>query len=116
MIIKKGEFLIFFDKVYLKVGGWFDVRVYKMLKVVFVLIGDEFVDRIEKVGQFVEFNLVIFSEFFFQYGFEIIIFRLVVNNLNVFKEILKKFLDEFDIVFVNVGLFKGDKDLIYEVI
>ncbi|ADQ07567.1 molybdenum cofactor synthesis domain protein [Caldicellulosiruptor hydrothermalis 108] len=116
MIIKKGEFLTFFDKVYLKAGGWLNVKVYKMPKVAFLPTGDELVDRIEKAGQLVEFNSVIFSELLYQYGFEISIFKPVANDLNVLKETLKKLLDEFDIVFVNAGSSKGDKDLTSEAI
>ncbi len=116
MIIKKGEFLTFFSKVYLKAGGWLNVKVYKMPKVAFLPTGDELVDRIEKSGQLVEFNSVIFSELLYQYGFEISIFKPVANDLNVLKETLKKLLDEFDIVFVNAGSSKGDKDLTSEAI
>ncbi|BCS81684.1 molybdopterin molybdotransferase MoeA [Anaerocellum diazotrophicum] len=116
MIIKKGEFLTFFDKVYLKAGGWLNVKVYKMPKVAFLPTGDELMDIIEKSGQLVEFNSVIFSELLYQYGFEISIFKPVANNLNVLKETLKKLLDEFDIVFVNAGSSKGDKDLTSEAI
>ncbi|ADQ46671.1 molybdenum cofactor synthesis domain protein [Caldicellulosiruptor kronotskyensis 2002] len=116
MVIKKGEFLTFFDKVYLKAGGWLTVKVYKMPKVAFLPTGDELVDIIEKSNQLVEFNSVIFNELLCQYGFEIGIFKPVTNHLNAIKETLKKLLDEFDIVFVNAGSSKGDKDLTYEAI
>lgn len=116
MIIKKGEFLTFFDKVYLKAGGWLNIKVYKMPKVAFLPTGDELVNRIERAGQLVEFNSVIFSELLYQYGFEISVFKPVSNDLNVLKETLKKLLDEFDIVFVNAGSSKGDKDLTHDVI
>jgi len=116
MLIKKGEFLTFFDKVYLKAGGWLNIKVYKMPKVAFLPTGDELVDRIEKTEQLVEFNSVIFSELLYQYGFEISVFKPVSNDLNILKETLKKLLDEFDIVFVNAGSSKGDKDLTHDVI
>lgn len=81
LLIKKGDLLTIFDKVYLKAGGYLEVEVYKMPKVAFLPTGEELVDIVEKEGQLVEFNSVIFNDLLQRYGFEVGIFKPVENNL-----------------------------------
>ncbi|ABP66590.1 molybdenum cofactor synthesis domain containing protein [Caldicellulosiruptor saccharolyticus DSM 8903] len=116
LLIKKGDLLTIFDKVYLKAGGYLEVEVYKMPKVAFLPTGEELVDIVEKEGQLVEFNSVIFNDLLQRYGFEVGIFKPVENNLKKLTEKIKELLQEFDIVFVNAGSSKGDKDLTVEAI
>ncbi|WAM32225.1 molybdopterin molybdotransferase MoeA [Caldicellulosiruptor naganoensis] len=115
-LVKKGDFLTFFDKVYLKAGGYLEIEVYKMPKVAFLPTGEELVDIVEKEGQLVEFNSVIFNDLLQRYGFEVGIFKPVENNLKKLTEKIKELLQEFDIVFVNAGSSKGDQDLTAEAI
>lgn len=116
ILVKKGDFLTFFDKVYLKAGGYLEVEVYKMPKVAFLPTGEELVDIIENKGQLVEFNSVIFNDLLQRYSFEVGVFKPVKNNLKELTEMIKKLLQEFDIIFVNAGSSKGDKDLTAEAI
>lgn len=116
VLVKKGDFLTVFDKVYLKAGGYLEVEVYKMPKVAFLPTGEELVDIVERQGQLAEFNSVIFNDLLGRYGFEVTTFKPVENNLKNLTEKIEDLLQEFDIVFINAGSSKGDKDLTSEAI
>ncbi|WAM34476.1 molybdopterin molybdotransferase MoeA [Caldicellulosiruptor morganii] len=111
ILVRKGDFLTLFDRVYLKAGGYLEVEVYRMPKVAFLPTGEELVDIVEKEGQLVEFNSIIFSDILQRYGFEVSIFKPVENNLEKLTEKIKELLPSFDIIFVNAGSSKGDRDL-----
>lgn len=111
LIIKKGDFITTFDKVYLKAGGYKEIEVYKMPKVAFLPTGDELVDVINGPGQLVEFNSVIFNELLGKYGFEVDIFEIAKNDIDELKKKLEVLSKNYDIVFINAGSSKGDKDL-----
>ncbi len=115
-IVKKGEVLTEFDRVYLKVGGYREVEVYKMPKLAFMPTGDELVDVIERENQLVEFNSVLFSNLLKKYGFDVSIFGPAPNDITELTNRIEMLSEKFDVIFVNAGSSKGDKDLTAEAV
>lgn len=111
LIVKKGDFVTNFDKVYLKVGGYKNVNVYKFPTVAFLPTGDELVDKIENKGELVEFNSVIFNNLMKRYGFDVSICNVIKNDIADLSKQIDMLTRDYDIVFINAGSSKGDKDL-----
>ncbi|MEZ0536766.1 molybdopterin molybdotransferase MoeA [Caldicellulosiruptoraceae bacterium PP1] len=109
-IVSKGEYLKKADLVKLKIGGYKQLEVYEMPKVLFIPTGNELTDLITTENQLVEFNSILFMNTLKDYRFDITINEILPNDIKVIENVINDNIDNYDIIFVNAGSSKGDHD------
>lgn len=115
-IAKKGQEVNNFDLALLKIGGFKSVEIYKLPKVLFIPTGDELTHDLLQENQLAEFNSVIFKNLMDQYHFDVEIHDIIKNNPKHIEEVIRKNIENYDIIFINAGSSKGDFDFTADVL